>query len=36
VLALEIGARVEPLDPLAYDWLANLRKCAARLSEALA
>jgi zinc transport system substrate-binding protein len=27
-LALEIGARVEPLDPLAYDWAANLRRVA--------
>lgn len=36
VLAEEIGARIEPLDPLAYEWLANLRESAHRLSEALA
>ncbi len=36
VLASEIGARVEPLDPLAYDWPANLRHVAQRLAEALA
>jgi zinc transport system substrate-binding protein len=27
-LAREIGARVETLDPLAYDWPANLRRVA--------
>lgn len=36
VVAEEIGARVETLDPLAYDWPANLRHVAQRLVEALA
>ena len=33
-LADEIGARVEPLDPLAYDWAANLRRAAAAIAAA--
>lgn len=33
-VAREIGARVEPLDPLAYDWPANLRHAARALAEA--
>ncbi|MAE96689.1 MAG: ABC transporter substrate-binding protein [Deltaproteobacteria bacterium] len=36
VVAGEIGARVETLDPLAYDWPANLRHVAQRLAEGLA
>ncbi len=36
ILATEIGGRVETLDPLAYDWFANMRLTAARLAEALA
>ncbi len=32
-LAREIGARVEPLDALAYDWPANLRRAAHALAE---
>ena len=32
-LARAIGARVEPLDPLAYDWPAGLRRVAQLLSE---
>ncbi len=32
-LAREIGARIEPLDPLAYDWPANLRRAAKALAE---
>lgn len=35
-LAAEIGARVVPLDPLARDWLSNLRHVADALHEALA
>ena len=35
-LAREIGARVEPLDPLAYDWPANLRRAAHALAEGMA
>jgi zinc transport system substrate-binding protein len=35
VIADEIGARVEFLDPLAYDWLDNLRHVAQTLREAL-
>jgi len=34
-LAREIGARVEILDPLAYDWAANLRRSARVIAEAL-
>ncbi len=34
-LAHEIGARVEPLDTLAYDWAANLRRAARALDEGL-
>ena len=34
VLADEIGARVEVLDPLAYDWSANLRQVARQLAAA--
>ncbi len=34
-LAREIGARVEPLDPLAYDWPANLRRAARALAEGI-
>ncbi len=36
VLAREIGARVEPLDPLAFDWSANLRDAARRVAASLA
>ena len=32
-LAREIGARVETLDPLAYDWPANLRRAARLLTD---
>jgi zinc transport system substrate-binding protein len=35
LLAKEIGARVEPLDPLAYDWPANLRRAARAIAGAL-
>ena len=35
VVASEIGGRVEPLDPLAYDWAGNLRDVAQRLSKGL-
>jgi zinc transport system substrate-binding protein len=35
-LAREIGARVETLDPLAYDWDANLRRVARALAEGFA
>jgi zinc transport system substrate-binding protein len=35
LLASEIGARVEPLDPLAYDWPANLRRAARAIAGAL-
>ncbi len=34
-VANEIGARVEPLDALAYDWAANLRRAARALDEGL-
>ncbi|MDH3686199.1 MAG: zinc ABC transporter substrate-binding protein, partial [Myxococcales bacterium] len=34
-LAREIGARVVPLDPLAYDWAANLRAVALAIREGL-
>jgi zinc transport system substrate-binding protein len=36
LVAKEIGARVVVLDPLAEDWMANLRQVAASLREALA
>lgn len=35
MIAREVGARVETLDPLAYDWPANLRRAAPALAEAL-
>ena len=35
ILAKETGARVETLDPLAYDWSANMQLTAERLAEAL-
>jgi zinc transport system substrate-binding protein len=35
VIAAEIGAKVEPLDPLARDWLENLRSSARRIAAAL-
>jgi zinc transport system substrate-binding protein len=35
VVAEEVGARVVALDPLAYDWLANLRAVAAAFRDAL-
>lgn len=35
-LAREVGARVEPLDPLAYDWADNLRRAARALDAGLA
>ena len=35
-IAREIGGRVVAIDPLAEDWLANLRQVAAALAEALA
>jgi zinc transport system substrate-binding protein len=35
VIAGEIGARIEPLNPLAYDWLANLRAAAEVIAPAL-
>jgi len=35
VVAREIGARVETLDPLAYDWPASLGRASAALQEAL-
>lgn len=34
-VAREIGGAVVPIDPLAYDWLTNLRDMAARIREAL-
>ncbi len=34
LVADEIGARLESLDPLAYDWPANLRQVGRRLAEA--
>jgi putative heme degradation protein len=36
LVAAEIGARVVELDPLARDWLQNLRHIAEALHEALA
>ena len=33
LVAAEIGARVELLDPLAYDWATNLRHVARRIAE---
>ncbi|UCE86593.1 MAG: zinc ABC transporter substrate-binding protein [Deltaproteobacteria bacterium] len=33
LIASELGARVELLDPLAYDWTANLRHVARRIAE---
>ena len=35
VIAAEIGARVETLDPLAYDWPGNLRDVGVQLEAAL-
>ena len=35
VIAAELGAKVEPLDPLAHDWLENLRFSARKISAAL-
>ena len=35
VIAAELDARVEELDPLAHDWLENLRFSAARIAAAL-
>ena len=35
VIAAELGAQVEPLDPLARDWLENLRYSAARIEAAI-
>jgi zinc transport system substrate-binding protein len=35
VIAAEIGARVEVLDPLAYDWAANLRAVGPALARGL-
>jgi len=35
VLARELGARVEVLDPLAYDWPANLRRAGRALADEL-
>lgn len=35
LVAAEIGARVEVLDPLAYEWSANLRRTALRLAQAV-
>ena len=35
LVAREIGARVETLDPLAYDWSANLLHVAASLAHAV-
>ena len=35
MIAAEIGARVEVLDPLAYDWAANLRAVGPTLAEGL-
>ncbi len=34
VVAAEVGARVESLDPLARDWIANLRHVARRIAAA--
>jgi len=35
LVAAEVGARVELLDPLAYDWPANLRDVARKLPEGI-
>ncbi|MDH3521163.1 MAG: zinc ABC transporter substrate-binding protein, partial [Myxococcales bacterium] len=35
VIAREIGARVEMLDPLAYDWVESLRAVARALPEGI-
>ncbi|MGB5176990.1 MAG: zinc ABC transporter substrate-binding protein, partial [Thermoanaerobaculia bacterium] len=35
VIASELGARVESLDPLARDWLENLRYSAERIAAAI-
>jgi hypothetical protein len=35
VIAAEIGARLEVLDPLAYDWAANLLAVGPTLAEGL-
>jgi zinc transport system substrate-binding protein len=35
IIAAEIGGRVVPIDPLAYDWLSNLRSVAKAFGEAL-
>lgn len=35
VIASELGAQVESLDPLAYDWLGNLRYSADRIAAAI-
>jgi zinc transport system substrate-binding protein len=35
VIAAELGARVESLDPLALDWLENLRYSAGRIAAAI-
>ncbi len=35
VIATELGARLEELDPLARDWLENLRRSGARIAEAI-
>jgi zinc transport system substrate-binding protein len=34
-VAAELGARVVPLDPMAYDWVANMERVASALAEAL-
>jgi zinc transport system substrate-binding protein len=36
LIAREIGARVELLDPLAYDWVENMRRVATLLPEGIA
>jgi zinc transport system substrate-binding protein len=36
LVATEIGGRVEPLDPLAYDWSTNLRHVAERIAAGTA
>jgi hypothetical protein len=36
MIAQEIGARIEPIDPLAYDWDENLRRVARLLAKELA
>ena len=35
VIAAEIGARIEVLDPMAHDWLENLRSSADRIAAAV-